>query len=111
MQDCAPVSTSLVAMSQLSTSQLPSSPKEIKEYKIYADGFNYLEIIGNILYIIQTHPDIQYVIGILAQFGSNPKKLDLEALKHVICYLKSTTYFKLQLSGNHGTEDTTDLVG
>ncbi|KAJ3476999.1 hypothetical protein NLI96_g10770 [Meripilus lineatus] len=108
MQGCSPVLTPLVAKSQLSTSQSPSSPDEIEEYKTYANGLNYLEMVGAILYVTQTRPDIQYAVGTLAQFGSNPGKPHLEALKRVLRYLKGTAHFKLRLGGK---DNTTDLVG
>ncbi|KAJ3474036.1 hypothetical protein NLI96_g12685 [Meripilus lineatus] len=109
MQDCQPVSTPLVAKSTLTAAQSPSTPTKIEEYKVYANGLNYLEIVGAILYVTQTRPDIQYAIGVLAQFGSNPGKPHLEALKRVMRYLKGTAHFKLRLGGNDTSN--TDLVG
>ena len=80
MQDYAPVSTLLAAKTHLSISQCPISSIDIEEYKAYVNGLNYLKIIGTVLYITQTCPDIQYAIEVLAQFGSNPGKPHLEAL-------------------------------
>ena len=108
MSECSPVSTPLVAKDRLSASQSPSTPEEKSEYEAYANGLKYLEIVGAVLYATQTRPDIQYAIGVLAQFGSNPGRPHLEALKRVLRYLKGTAHFSLRLGGANSD---TDLIG
>ena len=73
------------------------------------NGLYYLEIVGTLLYATQTHPDIQYTISIVLQFGSNPGKPHLEAAKHILCYLKGTADLRLTL-GCSGSKSV-DLVG
>ena len=108
MADCTPVSTPLVMKDTLSAAQSPSTPEEHHKYQDYADGLHYLEIIGAVLYATQTRPDIQYAVSKLAQFGANPGKPHLEALKRVLRYLKGTAHFSLRLGGN---DSDIDLVG
>lgn len=108
MKDCAPVSTPLAVKERLSAAQSPATPDDKAAYHDYAKGLKYLEIVGAILYVTQTRPDIQYAIGVLAQFGANPGKPHLESLKCVLRYLKGTAHFKLRL-GSKG--DSVDLVG
>jgi hypothetical protein len=76
-------------------------------YAQSSNGIVYLEGIGSVLYITQTHPDIQHPVGILAQFGANPGKAHIEAFKRLLHYLKGTAEFVLTL----GSKDTgTDLI-
>lgn len=72
------------------------------------NGLNYLEIVGVLLYATQTHPDIQFAVGLVAQFSSNPGP-HLEAAKHILRYLKGTADQALVLGWNE--QDTIDLIG
>lgn len=74
----------------------------------FAKGLKYIVIIGAILYMTQTRPDVQYAIGVLTQFGANPGIPHLEALKHILCYLKGMAHFGLTLGG---TSNGMDLIG
>jgi len=42
----------------------------------------YIQVLGSTIYAIQTRLDIQHAVGVLSQFGTNPGKVHLEALKH-----------------------------
>lgn len=108
MADCAPTHTPLAAKESLSAAQSPSTPEQKAEYKVYAKDLKYLEIVGAVLYFTQTHPDIQYAIGVLTQFSANPGKPHLEALKRILRYLKGTAHFSLRLGGRNSD---VDLVG
>ena len=44
---------------------------------------------------VATHPDIAYVVGVLAHFTSNPGKAHWQALKHLCRYLQGTKDMKL----------------
>jgi hypothetical protein len=100
IQDCNPVSTPLNPKECLSLSQCPTNEDKKSIYRTFAKDLNYLEIVGPILYATQTHPNIQYAVSILAQFGSNPGIPHLEALKRVLHYLKGTAHFNLKLGGD-----------
>jgi hypothetical protein len=108
MSECKLASTPLAVGAQLTHSQSPTTPEDYAAYTQSSNGIVYLEGIGSVLYITQTHPDIQHLVGILAQFGANPGKAHIEAFKRLLCYLKGTAEFVLTL----GSKDTgTDLIG
>lgn len=111
MADCTPVSTPMNHKDRLSASQCPSTAKEAAEYKEYAKDLNYLEIVGALLWVTQTRPDIQYAVGVLAQFGQNPGKPHLEAAKRILRYLKGTAHFKLRLGHGGDADGSLELVG
>ena len=108
MQNCNPVTTPLDSKDCPSISQCPTNEDEKSTYLAYAKGLNYLEIVDSILYATQTHRNLQYAVRTLAQFGSNSRIPHLNALKHVLCYLRETAHFKLKLGG---TDKDTSLVG
>ncbi|XP_070052481.1 secreted RxLR effector protein 161-like [Nicotiana tomentosiformis] len=64
-------------------------------------------IIGSLLYLITSRPDIVFSVGLCARFQSNPKESHLKAAKRILRYLKGTQDLVLYyLSG-----DNFDLIG
>jgi hypothetical protein len=81
MSGCKLASTPLAVGTQLTHSQLPTTPEEHAAYAQSSNNIVYLEGIGSVLYITQTYPDIQHPVSILAQFGVNPGRAHIEAFK------------------------------
>ncbi|XP_075074487.1 secreted RxLR effector protein 161-like [Nicotiana tabacum] len=50
----------------------------------------YRGIIGSLLYLTISRPDIVFSVGICARFQSNPKESHLKATKRILRYLKGT---------------------
>ena len=55
----------------------------------------YRSMIGNLLYLIGTRPDIMHVVGIFGRFQANPKETNLQAIKMIFKYLQGTQNFGL----------------
>lgn len=50
----------------------------------------YRGIIGSLLYLTTSRPDIVFSVGLCARFQSNPKESHLKATKRILRYLKGT---------------------
>ena len=48
-------------------------------------------MIGSILYLIASRPDIMLSVCLCARYQSNPKEYHLTVVKRIIKYLKGTT--------------------
>eukprot|EP00253_Pinus_taeda_P029699 PITA_29699 len=55
----------------------------------------YKFVIGNLLYLIGTRPDIMHAVGIVGHFQANPKESHLHAVKIIFKYLQGTQYYGL----------------
>ena len=66
MQDAAPVSTPLVVKHELFSSQSSQTKAEKHAYKSYAQDTHYLSLVGSLLFAMQTRPDIQYAVSLVA---------------------------------------------
>ncbi|KAK6125405.1 hypothetical protein DH2020_040832 [Rehmannia glutinosa] len=59
------------------------------------DQTKYRGMIGSLLYLTASGPDILYVVCICARFQSNPKQSHLSAVKRIFRYLKGTIQYGL----------------
>ena len=50
----------------------------------------YLQMVGSLIYLILTRPDIAFVVGVVSQFMQTPKKPHLEVDQRILRYIKGT---------------------
>ena len=53
-------------------------------------------MIGNLLYVTTTRPDVMQAIGLVARFQSAPKETHVTPLKRILKYLKGTMVYGLR---------------
>ncbi|KAJ0520496.1 putative RNA-directed DNA polymerase [Helianthus annuus] len=54
------------------------------------DSSQYRRLVGHLLYLQATRPDITYIVNVLSQFVTNPRQNHMDATTRVLQYLKST---------------------
>ena len=57
---------------------------------IEVDPTLYRSMIGSLLYLIASRPDITFSVGICARFQAAPKESHMTAVKQIICYINGT---------------------
>ena len=57
---------------------------------VLPDPTIYIRLVGKMMYLTITHPDITFAVNRLCQFASAPKQSHLQAAYKVLHYLKST---------------------
>ncbi|TYJ98295.1 gag-pol polyprotein [Cucumis melo var. makuwa] len=67
----------------------------------------YRSMIGSLLYLTASRPDIAYAVGICARYQSDPRTSHLNAVKRIIKYVHGTTDFGILYSYDTSSE----LVG
>jgi hypothetical protein len=65
------------------------------------DATLYRQIIGSLMYLTNTRPDICFFVNTLSQFLVEPRHVHLVAAKHVMRYLKGTIDCGLSYDGDH----------
>ena len=60
----------------------------------------YRHIIGLLVYLTNTRPDICFVVNMLSQYMVNPKYIHLIGEKHVMRYVKGTLDYGLRYASN-----------
>jgi hypothetical protein len=58
----------------------------------------YRSMIGSLLYLTASRPDIFFSVGVCARFQANPKESHLTAVKHIIRYVNDTLLYGIWYS-------------
>lgn len=66
----------------------PKIPLNKETGTLLEDGKPYREVIGRLLYLCITRPDITFVVHNLSQFLSCPTDVHMQAAQHILKYLK-----------------------
>lgn len=85
MENCKPMDTPLAK----------NQRKESASFGEIVDATIYIHILGSWMYLVNTWPDICYVINQLSQAMVKPTKLYWKEIKHVLRYLRGTTKYRL----------------
>ena len=88
MTECNPISTPMEQKMKLTSS----------EGKEFEDATKYRQLVGRLIYLTTTRPDISYVVGILSRFMHKPCEGHWSAAKRVLRYLKGTQDVGLKYS-------------
>nr|GFA28366.1 uncharacterized mitochondrial protein AtMg00810-like [Tanacetum cinerariifolium] len=82
LEDSKPMKTSMSSDTKLTKN---------KEYKL-VDSTKYRGMIGSLLYLTTSRPDIMFCVCLCARFQEAPKTSHLEAIKRIFRYIKGTTH-------------------
>jgi hypothetical protein len=91
MLECKPMNTPMEAKLKL----LVNTSSEL------IDATLYRQIIGSLMYLMNTKLDICFVMNTLSQFLVEPRHIHLVAAKHVMRYLKGTLDYGLNYDRDH----------
>nr|GEW03957.1 putative ribonuclease H-like domain-containing protein [Tanacetum cinerariifolium] len=80
MIDCKPVDTPMMVNQKL----------YMEEKAKLADKGRYQWIVGKLIYLSHTRPDIAYAVGVVSQFMHQPQISHMKAVLRIIRYLKGT---------------------
>jgi hypothetical protein len=97
MEDCRPMSTPMIT----NWKKLHSSESELVDPTLYR------QLIGSLMYLVNTRPDLCFVVNSLSQFMVEPRRVHWVAAKHVLRYLKGTVDYGL----NYERGDGVRLIG
>jgi hypothetical protein len=60
------------------------------EGDLVEDTTMYRRIVGSLIYMTITRPDLSYVVGVVSQFMQTPRKPHLDAVRRILRYIKHT---------------------
>ncbi|GJT08970.1 hypothetical protein Tco_0843432 [Tanacetum coccineum] len=85
----------------LSNTQCPSTPAEVKRMK----GIPYASAVGSIMYVVRCiRPDIVFSQNLTSRYQQNPGESHWTAVKNILKYLRNTKDMFLVYGGDSKTE-------
>lgn len=85
MEECKPVSTSMITSWKLSKD----------DTSLEVDQKLQRSMIGSLLYVTTSRPDVLLAVGLVGRFQAPPRENHLQAVKRIFRYLKGKTNFGL----------------
>eukprot|EP00253_Pinus_taeda_P010354 PITA_10354 len=82
MEDCKPAPSPFQFGAKLSVTC--TSPE--------FDATFYRQLVGKLLYLTHTRPDLSFVVGLVAQFMQNPHEIHWKAAKIILCYVRGYVF-------------------
>jgi len=92
MEECKPVPTPLEINLKLSQED-ESEP---------VDSTMYRRLVGSLIYLANSRPDISYVVGLVSQFSAQPKESHWKAAKRILRYVQGTLSMGLMYEKDGG---------
>jgi ATP-binding cassette subfamily B (MDR/TAP) protein 1 len=113
MLEAKPVGSTLPTNCRLSSEKSPKTKAE----KADMMKVPYASVVGSLMYaMVCTRPDIEYAVGVVSRFMSNPGKEHWNAVKWILRYLKGTSnmclrfgFDKPQLDGFTASDMSADV--
>eukprot|EP00253_Pinus_taeda_P010262 PITA_10262 len=85
MEDCRPMSTPMIT----NWKKPHASESELVDPTLYR------QLIGSLMYLVNTRPDICFAVNKMSQFMCEPRKVHWVAAKHILRYLQGTVDYGL----------------
>ncbi|KAB2620555.1 hypothetical protein D8674_037640 [Pyrus ussuriensis x Pyrus communis] len=86
---------------------VPGSKLTKDEDGVRVDGTYYKQIVGSLMYLTATRPDLMFVVSLISRYMEQPTETHLQTAKRVLRYVKGTVGFGVFYKKG-GTEE---LVG
>ncbi|XP_039129073.1 secreted RxLR effector protein 161-like [Dioscorea cayenensis subsp. rotundata] len=96
MLECKPLSTPMEANIKLCAGE----GKDLEDPQMYR------QLVGILIYLTLTRPDLVYAFGVASRYMQNPKKAHLEAAWPILRYLKGTTDYDILYRKGEGCQVT-----
>jgi hypothetical protein len=71
------------------------------------DNTLYRQLVGSLLYLTHSRPDLSYAVGAVSRFMQESHELHWKAAKHILRYVQGTITFGI----HYATDSTLDLIG
>nr|XP_016475181.1 PREDICTED: uncharacterized protein LOC107796866 [Nicotiana tabacum] len=103
LSSCKPVSTPMEQNHKLTTVEYDKHVGNIDDAELQ-EASSYQKLIGKLLYLTITRPDICFAVQVLNQFMQHPKESHMEAALRVVKYIKESLRLGILLKGGTANE-------
>uniref|UniRef100_A0A2N9FNI5 Reverse transcriptase Ty1/copia-type domain-containing protein n=1 Tax=Fagus sylvatica TaxID=28930 RepID=A0A2N9FNI5_FAGSY len=106
----AKYASNLLSKASLTDSKTVSTPLElnvklnITDGEPLSDATLYRQLVGSLIYLTVTRPDLAYVVHLVSQFMSAPRSTHYAAILRILQYIKGTFFHGLHFSAQSSLE-------
>ncbi|XP_059668762.1 uncharacterized mitochondrial protein AtMg00810-like [Cornus florida] len=81
--------TGMLGCKPASTPMDPNLKISTESGDLLSDPSQYQCLVGRLIYLTNTHPDLAFVVSVVSQFMHAPRTAHMDAVYHILRYLKS----------------------
>uniref|UniRef100_A0A2N9GMX8 Reverse transcriptase Ty1/copia-type domain-containing protein n=1 Tax=Fagus sylvatica TaxID=28930 RepID=A0A2N9GMX8_FAGSY len=106
----AKYASDLLSKAGLTDSNTVSTPLELNvklnstDGEPLSDATLYRKLVGSLIYLTVTHPDLAYAVHLVSQFMSAPRSTHYAAVLRILRYIKGTLFHGLHFSAQSSLE-------
>ncbi|XP_059638660.1 uncharacterized mitochondrial protein AtMg00810-like [Cornus florida] len=87
--DVALIDTGMLGCRPTSTPMDPNLKLSIESGELFPDPSMYQRLVGRLIYLTNTRPDLTFAVSVISQFMHAPRSAHMDAVYHILRYLKS----------------------
>lgn len=80
----------MITISGVNTPIAPGVKLSKKGGGAAVDATHYKQLIGSLMYLIVTRPDLTFAVGLASRYMENPNEAHFQVVKKILRYVKST---------------------
>ncbi|XP_057505574.1 uncharacterized mitochondrial protein AtMg00810-like [Actinidia eriantha] len=81
--------TSILGYRPASTPIVPNLKISAESGELLPDSYIYQQLVGRLIYLTNTRPDLTYAVSVVSQFMHSPRTSHLDVVYHILWYLKT----------------------
>ncbi|XP_028119403.1 uncharacterized mitochondrial protein AtMg00810-like isoform X1 [Camellia sinensis] len=91
--------TGMIGCKPASTPMDPNLKLSAESGELFSDPSRYQRLVGRLIYLTNTRPDLTFAMSVVSQFMHSPRIAHLDAVHHILRYLKSCPGLGLFFNG------------
>jgi hypothetical protein len=102
MANCKAAPTPAAESIRLTSDMSPKTNREREQLRVDFKDLPYRAVVGSLLYLCNTRPDLQFAVGQVSRFSEDPGRQHYVALKRILRYVRGTCSYGIEYSGGQG---------
>ena len=102
MANCKEAPTPAAESIRLTSDMSPKTAREREQLRVDFKDLPYRAVVGSLLYLCNTRPDLQFAVGQVSRFSEDPGRQHYMALKRILRYVRGTSSYGIVYTGGQG---------
>ena len=99
MVNCKAAPTPATESIRLASDMSPKTSREREQLRVDFKDLPYRAVVGSLLYLCNTRPDLQFAVGQVSRFSEDPGRQHYVALERILRYVRGTSSYGIVYNG------------